>query len=619
LPRRFFLFFDFAYNNPGGVKKAKEAAFHFLDEEVFPGDEIGLLSISLLKGLVIHEFLTTDHRKIRDAVTRLDVKDAVSGRASDIEDEYWRRMAEGKPPDREGQLGVKSFGELNSERQAAKREAAAILERITGLAKALRSVPGQKHFIFFSTGVPGSMIYGYQSGYAQVSSTVIAADGTPRGPDFGDPVLRAATEDMYRELAASGCSVFSFDTREAALSTPGASLFAYDAETFASGHRDIFYRGSDTKPPVELFRDDRRAGGYTIGRLSKMTGGEYFSNINDFAKNLDKVRTLTGDYYVIGYRLSDERAGKYHGIKVEVLREGCRVRAQSGYFDPKAFRDLSDFEKTMHLIELALRGHSPYEIPLIIPAVALAYESGGDTCSAVLARITPEAGEKFSGRRVEIATLFFDGQENLAGLRRIETGLSTDRERDVFAVAAAPLSPGRYDFRVVVRDLESGASAVASGHVEVRKRPPVGLSMDSPLLLLRGAAHDVVEEPANRESRGADWSDVYGYDRSRFIPMTEDGVPAGTRGLAVLVPVSTAGILAPRITLEAKLAYRRTGQTVTLPILSDSRTRAAGLEIHLLELSLPDAPAGECDFVLSAVDAGSGLTSEARIRLKIGS
>jgi len=32
ITRRFILFFDFAFNNPRGVKKAKEAALHFLDK-----------------------------------------------------------------------------------------------------------------------------------------------------------------------------------------------------------------------------------------------------------------------------------------------------------------------------------------------------------------------------------------------------------------------------------------------------------------------------------------------------------------------------------------------------------------------------------------------------------
>ena len=77
------------------------------------------------------------------------------------------------------------------------------------------------------------MIYGYQSRTGP--SVILANDWSIRGYDFGIPASERRTR-IYWELAASSCSVFSFDTREAAMTVRGASLFAYDIETFASGH-----------------------------------------------------------------------------------------------------------------------------------------------------------------------------------------------------------------------------------------------------------------------------------------------------------------------------------------------------------------------------------------------
>jgi VWFA-related protein len=614
LPGKFFLFFDFAYNNLGGIRKAREAALHFLDEKVVPGDEVGLLSISMLKGLIIHEYLSADHQKVRDAVAALDVESALSsGRAEDIEDEYWRRMAEETPPDKRSQFGRKSIYELNADRQEARNQALVIVQQIISLARALRNVPGQKHFIFFSTGVPGSMIHGYQSGYAQVTSVIRTSDGLIRGPDFGDPVLRTANEEMYRELAASGCSFFSFDTREAALTLPGASLFAYEAETFGTGYRDVFSEAGASKPPVELFKDDKLTGRYTIGRLSKLTGGEYFSNINEFEKNLDKVQVLAENYYVLGYRLADERDGKFHDLKVKVLRKGCEVRAQSGYFNPKAFRECSDLEKNLQLVELALTGKSPYETPLPIPIVPLSYVSGGETRLGVLARITPEAIEKFLGGRVEVVTLMFDDKEDLAGLQRIEADLSGYEGMDVFAAAEISLGPGRYDCRVVVRDLETGTAAVAAGRVEIEERMSAGLKAESPLLLLPGGALAYFEDVSGKEGgRAGSWSDVYAFDRARFAPIVGDGIPAGTMRLAAVVPCSVGGILAPRIVLEAKLVDPASGMMIPLPITSARMTRKGDLEIFFLEMSLAGVPPGNYDFAVRAEETGSGLTSEAK-------
>jgi len=583
-----------------------------------PGDEVGLLSISLLKGLTIHEYLSADHGNIRRAVAALDPGEAVSGRAMDIEQEYWRRMAEGKPPDREGQLGVESPGGLNTERAEAIRQASVVVGQITDLARALRTIPGQKHFLFFSTGVPGSMIYGYQSRTGP--SVVLANDWSIRGYDFGDPGLRKANEDLYRELAASSCSVFSFDTREAALTVPGASLFAYDIETFASGHRDIFYGQGAGRFPVDLFKDDKFSGGYTIGRLSKTTGGEYFSNINEFEKSLVRVRDLTGNYYVLGYRLAAAADGKFHEVKVEVLRKGCVVRSQSGYFNPKAFREFSDLEKNLHLVELALTGRSPYEIPLAQPLLCLSYGSGRETRLEILARLTPEAIEKFLGRRVEVVTLAFDEKMDLVDLQRIEADLSGYKGMDVFTTAGIALGPGTYDCRVVIRDLDNGAAAVASGSAEIVGRLPVGLKVGSPLLLKPEGALVYLDLGGNQGSgKAGPWTDFYAYDRAHWTPNVGAGVREGSPRLDVVVPCSVTGILAPRVGLEAKLIDRNSGKEIPLAIQSANKIKKADVDIYFLEFSLVGVPAGDYDFVVCAEEAGSGLISESKTIVKIRS
>jgi VWFA-related protein len=620
LPNKFFLFFDFAYNNHRGIAKSKEAALRFLDTKIDPEAEVGVLSISMMRGMVIHEYLSTDHQKVRDTVTALDVGEALSaGRADDIEDEYWRRMNEAVTPSRIriGQPGRKSYGELNAERQAARSQALAVLQQITELAQALRNVPGQKHFIFFSTGVPGSMIHGY-TGYAQVSSQIRANDGVVRGYDFGDPALRTVSEDMYKELAASGCSVFSFDTREAALPTAAASLFAYEEETFGTGSRDIFSERGVSKPPVGFYKDDKLTGGYSIGRLSKLTGGEYFSNINEFEKNLSKVKTLTGNYYILGYGITNEGDGKFHDLKVRVRRKGCEVRAQAGYYGPKAFRGFSEMEKGLHLIELALAGRSPYGTPLAIPLLPLAYTVDDGPRLGILARLTPEATDRFLGRRVEIVTLVFDGKQDLADLQRIEAEVQGHGEVTI-CTAEAALGPGRYDCRVVVRDLESGAAATAAGKVELMGPLAEGVRVFSPLLLLPGgpsiylgSRDPEVKAEGKGMGRGA-----YDFDRARFRPIVGDGIPTGQANLAVVVPFALRGILALHIDFEAKLVDPVSKKATILALTSLSKPMVGTTESLVLDFSLAGVPPGSYEFVVSAVDKDTGLTSEARTPILI--
>src|SRR5512143_1028050 len=83
LNRKFFFFFDFAFTDPRSARKAREAALHFMDNAVRPGDEIGVLSYSPTRGLTIHEYLSTDHDRIRGIVDAFGLR-TVAGRAETL-------------------------------------------------------------------------------------------------------------------------------------------------------------------------------------------------------------------------------------------------------------------------------------------------------------------------------------------------------------------------------------------------------------------------------------------------------------------------------------------------------------------------------------------------------
>ena len=89
--RKFFLFFDLVNNNSKGFQKAQEAALHFMDNQVQPSDEVGVLSYSVLKQLTLHEYLTKDHRAIRNVVHQIGGLGRV-GRAENFEALLYREM-----------------------------------------------------------------------------------------------------------------------------------------------------------------------------------------------------------------------------------------------------------------------------------------------------------------------------------------------------------------------------------------------------------------------------------------------------------------------------------------------------------------------------------------------
>jgi len=105
MPRKFFLFFDFAFNNAIGIEKSRKAALHFIDTQLQPQDEVGILSYSAMKSLKLHEYLTTDHQKVREVARKFRMEE-IACRAEDFEAEYCQAVTQTGPLDASRSGGV---------------------------------------------------------------------------------------------------------------------------------------------------------------------------------------------------------------------------------------------------------------------------------------------------------------------------------------------------------------------------------------------------------------------------------------------------------------------------------------------------------------------------------
>jgi len=69
--------------------------------------------------------------------------------------------------------------------------------------------------------------------------------------------------------------------------------------------------------------------------LASLTGGFTINNNNDLAGALQRVFAETRNYYLLGYKSSNpKRDGRFRTIKLQVKREGLKVRARKGYYAP---------------------------------------------------------------------------------------------------------------------------------------------------------------------------------------------------------------------------------------------------------------------------------------------
>jgi VWFA-related protein len=425
MPRKFFLFLDFAFNNAKGIDKTKEAALHFIDTQLQPTDEVGVLSYSATRSLVLHEYLTTDHSAVSKIIKAFGIQEIV-GRAEDFEAKYWSLLRGENPRDASSSGHVfdpegEQFKELEvirRQREESKLQAYNFVRKMTELAKALRFIPGHKSLIYFSSGVPYSVFTGIPPPY------------NPAVPvQFESAHLVSRYEDMLKELSSANCAIYALDTMQL------SSVLGSDPET----------RGT-----------------FTLQQMSSATGGKYFGNISSYEKHIGKIQDLTGCYYVLGYYVDDNWDGAYHKIKVEVTRPGLEVHAQKGYFNPKPFGDYNDLERMLHLVDLALSEEPLFQTPVRFPLEVVPCPAGSKGNLCLSARIPVEKIREVLAGKSEFVAVIFDDKGDIVSLRRNEKNTYT-LTGELFTFGAAfSLPPGKYQCRLVIRNLETGRGAVAS-------------------------------------------------------------------------------------------------------------------------------------------------------------
>jgi VWFA-related protein len=571
--RKFLLFFDLAYNDAYGIAKAKEAAARFIDMQAQPDDEIGAVSYSTFGGLKVHEFLTRDHAKVRAVLDKID-QGGITGRAEEIEDIYWRLVAE-YDPQAAGDAGGKvslAVADAKAERQQIKNMTQTFVNGLTVLAKALRSLPGQKNVVLFSRGVPTSLIYGNQAGSRALDMSAPLL-GQRAQFDMGDTKLKTLIEQMFKEFAAAGCAFYALDTH---MSAKGADPFALENRGGS---------GVGLSDSTNMFVDSRVTGADFLRRFSDVTGGRYFTNINAFEKNLDQIQTLTGAYYVLGYSVNERWDGRFHDIKVKVKRKGCEVRAQAGYFNPKPYSEYTKLEKELHLYDLALNERAFSRMPFSVPMIPLVCGGGAGQRLGIVAGIPGEVTAKLSGSRIECVVIFFDDKGEVSKVVRAETDPSPYRGQPLVFTAGTELGPGSYTCRLVARDMDTGSSAVGSAVATIGTARATGLQLSTPLILTEGAAIAHVDAgPAGRKD-ALPLAETYAYDRSRLSPVVGE-VPPGAASVQAIVPYWAPGEVEPDIAFQAYAIDAKTAARTAIDFSRVDRIRSGPQGLLSFEIPL---------------------------------
>jgi VWFA-related protein len=540
--RKFFFLIDVESNDLAGIEKARSAMLHFLDTQLLPTDEVGVFSYSFMKGVVLHIYLTTDHQKVREAIQRIKEVPGIRSGGTGGADTGFTIMA-GSGGGSDTKIVVGgSFG-LSKEFTA----------RMINLAKALRYIPGYKNILYFSQGL------------------------AIRGTD-GESLRRL--EDMSQEFAASNAPFYAVNTK-----TPDPFI------------------------PNERESHPRNEGKDMLTFVAERTGGKAYEDagaVDHFNNVASDIQNLTRNYYVLGYPVSEKWDGKYHKIKVEIPSGDYRVQAQAGYFNPKPFREFSDLEKELHLFDLAFSEKPMSQMPMIFSMLALNFISKEDARVLMLSKIPPEVIEKFSKKKVELVTLIFDEHDNLVDRKQTKPDLTKYRGMDVFYASDAPFKPGAYRCRIIIRDLDTGDSALAYTQTSVLTKASNGLSIYTPLLLASGSNFVYLDGTAKKNA--PPWMEIYSYDRAQYSPIIREA-PKGTTKLFAVVPCSIPRGVLPNITLTAFLISSTSGEKIPMTLSVLTKASKADLEIHFIELPLKHIPPGKYLLYIHAEDGGTRFVS----------
>ncbi len=564
--RRLFILLDIQGSDVDGLANAKQAALHFVDTQLRPEDEVGILGFSPMGGFFIKDYLTTDHEKIRKAIEKTKElppsKGSVSGGGSDDSIRV-----------REGSSAGGRSGEGDSE----------------------DSVRGYFGYGSQAIWVPGTNMFQHHDFTSQMFDLAQAfkyIDGNKSLIFFTGRNLGSLAAKLGKEFANASTPVYTVNTKNWIMK----GVFSFIKEKY-------------------IWKD------HPLKDLALASGGKYFADIMDRETISEDVQTLTGNFYVLGYYINESWDGDYHQIKVEVKKPDLQVLAQHGYFNPKPFAELSDFEKQLHLSDLVFTDKPVTVPPFDIPVEPL-YIAGREKMNcALLAQIQVNEKTGIPPSKIEIFTFLFNEDRKIVMKKRGEMDVSPFDQQSLFSYFTANLAAGEYECLIVVRDLETGHAIVGKIIFPLPEKIGSEILLSSPLLFTKGPEFQIVRfsEELSRKEKDKDLSlrDLY-----RFLPKNHCLVVRDLgneiKSLLAVLPVTVAEALVPEVEFNARLLPRPEGEPINLAMeIVDIQETGTQTYILMTEIRIPDLKPGEYELEIEALEKKTSARSSVRKSLLV--
>jgi VWFA-related protein len=433
---KYFFVLDMQGSDRVGNTNAKIAVRTFASAYLRPGDEVCLLTFGSLTGLVLRQYLTTDLDVINKAIDQSIEMGSVAGMPQIDVIEVPADDVRGS-----GGRGEAVLNSVSSEGGASTsivvpgigkfgRSHADFNMSMSELAHALAYIPGSKTVVYFSRRIPD--------------------------------------QSVSRLFADANATVFAVNTNSVPPKGGGAN-------------------GS-------IHRQQKEEQGRALAEFAEASGGRYFDNVASADAIARDVAELSGHYYVLGYYVHPSWDGRAHQIKVEISTPGLRILAQSSYNDPKPFSQWTDIEKQLHLFDLALSDRPVRTQPLELPLEVLSKPRATEVNTALIAELQMDEKDGLPPGRTEAYIFIYGRDQRLVANWRGELDTASLKSKRLFPYVVTKLQPGRYESRIVFREMETGRSAAVRRQFLVPEplAAKPGVLICGPPLLLQGGEGEFV-------------------------------------------------------------------------------------------------------------------------------
>jgi VWFA-related protein len=224
--------------------------------------------------------------------------------------------------------------------------------------------------------------------------------------------------------------------------------------------------------------------------LASNTQGRAVVNTNDFDPGVQAIFDENASYYLLGFRSSAPRDGRFRRIDARVNRPGVEVRARNGYRTERerdAARLRAAIAKTP--LAVALSGVLPKsDLPLDVSAVAVPLPGKRESAVSIVVGVRQpiRANADRTVERVDLQVSAFntDGRAFGSVRRRADVAIRPNAagQAEYELLARLDLRPGRYQLRIAahVASLATSGSLYYDVDVPDVMRAPVSLT---PLVL----------------------------------------------------------------------------------------------------------------------------------------